>query len=83
MAHSDGRRSDGQPSLSGHCGHGGTFSLKPSGKLVGVDLARIQREAAASRDYLVWNLGWSRSVMTRAAPDTDCDRATARKRKIR
>jgi hypothetical protein len=27
------------------------------------DLARVQREAAASRDFLVGKLGWSRSVI--------------------
>lgn len=42
--------------------------MKRSGKLVGVDLARIQREAAASRDYLVGKLGWSRSVIDTSRP---------------
>jgi 5-methylthioadenosine/S-adenosylhomocysteine deaminase len=38
-------------------------AMKRRGKLVGVDLARVQREAAASRDFLVGKLGWSRSVI--------------------
>jgi cytosine/adenosine deaminase-related metal-dependent hydrolase len=42
--------------------------MKRSGKLVGVDLARIQREAAASRDYLVGKLGWSPSVIDTGRP---------------
>jgi 5-methylthioadenosine/S-adenosylhomocysteine deaminase len=37
--------------------------VKRSGKLVGVDLDRVGREAAASRDYLVGKLGWPRSVI--------------------
>jgi cytosine/adenosine deaminase-related metal-dependent hydrolase len=37
--------------------------LKRGGKLVGVDLAGIARQAAASRDYLVEKLGWPRSVI--------------------
>lgn len=37
--------------------------LKRAGKLVGVDLAGIGRQAAASRDYLVDKLGWPRSVL--------------------
>jgi cytosine/adenosine deaminase-related metal-dependent hydrolase len=37
--------------------------LKRAGKLVGVDLAGISRQAAASRDYLVDKLGWPRSVI--------------------
>jgi cytosine/adenosine deaminase-related metal-dependent hydrolase len=37
--------------------------LKRAGKLVGVDLAGIARQAAASRDYLVEKLGWPRSVI--------------------
>ncbi len=36
---------------------------KRNGKLVGVDLPHVQREAAASRDYLVGKLGWPRSVI--------------------
>jgi cytosine/adenosine deaminase-related metal-dependent hydrolase len=36
---------------------------KRAGKLVGVDLAGIGRQAAASRDYLVDKLGWPRSVL--------------------
>src|SRR5262245_5784580 len=39
--------------------------LKRAGKLVGVDLASIGRQAAASRDYLVGKLGWPRSVIDR------------------
>lgn len=38
-------------------------AMKRRGKLVGVDLARVQRDAAASRDYLVAKLGWPRSVI--------------------
>jgi 5-methylthioadenosine/S-adenosylhomocysteine deaminase len=37
--------------------------MKRGGKLVGVDLASISRQAAASRDYLVGKLGWPRSVV--------------------
>ncbi len=37
-------------------------AMKRHGKLVGVDLARVQRQAEASRDYLVGKLGWPRSV---------------------
>jgi cytosine/adenosine deaminase-related metal-dependent hydrolase len=37
--------------------------VKRAGKLVGVDLDRVGREAAASRDYLVGKLGWPRSVI--------------------
>ena len=37
--------------------------LKRAGKLVGIDLAGIGRQAAASRDYLVDKLGWPRSVI--------------------
>jgi 5-methylthioadenosine/S-adenosylhomocysteine deaminase len=38
-------------------------AVKRGGKLVGVDLAAIQRQAAASRDYLFGKLGWPRSVI--------------------
>ncbi len=38
-------------------------AMKRRGKLLGVDLARVQHDAAASRDYLVGKLGWSRSVI--------------------
>jgi cytosine/adenosine deaminase-related metal-dependent hydrolase len=37
--------------------------VKRAGKLLGVDLDRVGREAAASRDYLVGKLGWPRSVI--------------------
>jgi len=37
--------------------------LKRGGKLVGVDLASVARQAAASRDWLVDRLGWPRSVI--------------------
>jgi 5-methylthioadenosine/S-adenosylhomocysteine deaminase len=37
--------------------------LKRGGKLVGVDLASVARQAAASRDWLVDKLGWPRSVI--------------------
>jgi 5-methylthioadenosine/S-adenosylhomocysteine deaminase len=37
-------------------------AIKRRGKLVGVDLARVQRQAEASRDYLVGKLGWPPSV---------------------
>jgi len=30
VAHRDGRRSDDQPSLSGHCGHEATFGARRS-----------------------------------------------------
>ena len=39
--------------------------VKRAGRLVGVDLAGIGRQAAASRDYLVGKLGWPRSVIDR------------------
>jgi 5-methylthioadenosine/S-adenosylhomocysteine deaminase len=38
-------------------------AVKRDGKLVGVDLNRLRRQAAASRDYLVGKLGWPRSVI--------------------
>jgi 5-methylthioadenosine/S-adenosylhomocysteine deaminase len=37
--------------------------MKRGGKLTGVDLAGVSRQAAASRDYLVGKLGWPRSVI--------------------
>jgi cytosine/adenosine deaminase-related metal-dependent hydrolase len=37
--------------------------VKRAGRLVGVDLAGIARQAAASRDWLVEKLGWPRSVI--------------------
>lgn len=37
--------------------------LKRAGKLVGVDLAEISRQAVASRDYLVDKVGWPRSII--------------------
>jgi hypothetical protein len=43
-------------------------AVKRHGKLVGVDLAHVQREAAASRDYLIDKLGWSRSVIDTSRP---------------
>ena len=39
--------------------------VKRAGRLVGVDLAGISRQAAASRDYLVGKLAWPRSVIDR------------------
>src|SRR5262249_51656397 len=38
-------------------------AVKRAGKLVGVDLASVRRQAAASRDYLVGRLNWPRSVI--------------------
>jgi cytosine/adenosine deaminase-related metal-dependent hydrolase len=38
-------------------------AVKRGGTLLGVDLPRVRREAAASRDYLVGRLGWPRSVI--------------------
>jgi len=38
-------------------------AVKRDGKLLGVDLASVRRQAAASRDYLVGRLGWPRSVI--------------------
>jgi 5-methylthioadenosine/S-adenosylhomocysteine deaminase len=38
-------------------------AMKRRGKLVGVDLARVQRNAASSRDYLIAKLGWPHSVI--------------------
>jgi cytosine/adenosine deaminase-related metal-dependent hydrolase len=37
--------------------------MKRAGKLVGIDLPAIARQAAASRDWLVEKLGWPRSVI--------------------
>lgn len=37
--------------------------MKRGGELTGIDLPRIQRQAAASRDYLFGKLGWSHSVI--------------------
>jgi cytosine/adenosine deaminase-related metal-dependent hydrolase len=37
--------------------------VKRGGKLEGVDLNSVGRQAAASRDYLVGKLGWPRSVI--------------------
>jgi 5-methylthioadenosine/S-adenosylhomocysteine deaminase len=37
--------------------------VKRGGKLLGVDLNRVRRQAVASRDYLVGKLGWPRSVI--------------------
>jgi 5-methylthioadenosine/S-adenosylhomocysteine deaminase len=37
--------------------------MKRGGKLTGVDLPSVARQAAASRDYLVGKLGWPRSVI--------------------
>jgi 5-methylthioadenosine/S-adenosylhomocysteine deaminase len=37
--------------------------MKRGGKLTGVDLASVGRQAGASRDYLVGKLGWPRSVI--------------------
>src|SRR5262249_5091788 len=34
--------------------------LKRGGKLLGIDLASLGRQAAARRDYLVGKLGWAR-----------------------
>jgi cytosine/adenosine deaminase-related metal-dependent hydrolase len=38
-------------------------AVKRAGKLLGVDLNRVRRQAAASRDYLIGKLGWPRSVI--------------------
>jgi cytosine/adenosine deaminase-related metal-dependent hydrolase len=38
-------------------------AVKRGGKLMGVDLASVRRQAAASRDYLVGRLNWPRSVI--------------------
>jgi len=35
--------------------------MKRQGKLVGVDLARIQRDVTQARDYLVSKLGWPKT----------------------
>jgi cytosine/adenosine deaminase-related metal-dependent hydrolase len=42
--------------------------VKRAGKLVGVDLTAIGRQAAASRDYLVGKLGWPHSVIEQTLP---------------
>ena len=36
---------------------------KRAGRLVGVDLARVQRDAQQSRDYIVENAGWPRTLL--------------------
>ena len=38
-------------------------AVKRRGKLVGVDLNKVRRQAISSRDYLVSKLGWPRSVI--------------------
>ena len=38
-------------------------AVKRAGKLVGVDLEALRKQAAASRDYLIGKLGWPRSVI--------------------
>jgi len=42
--------------------------VKRRGKLVGVDLARLRRQAAQSRDYIVGKMGWPRSVIDTSLP---------------
>ena len=37
--------------------------VKRAGKLLGIDLDGVRRQAAASRDYLIDKLGWPRSVI--------------------
>jgi 5-methylthioadenosine/S-adenosylhomocysteine deaminase len=37
--------------------------VKRAGRLVGVDLDRVRRQAGDSRDYIVGKLGWPRSVI--------------------
>jgi 5-methylthioadenosine/S-adenosylhomocysteine deaminase len=37
--------------------------VKRHGRLVGVDLKRVRQEATASRDYVVAQMGWPRSVI--------------------
>ena len=46
---------------------GGTIR-KRGGQLVGVDLARVAKDAAASRDYLVAKAGWTRGILGRDRP---------------
>ena len=41
---------------------GGTIR-KRGGRLVGVDLARVGREAQASRDFIVSRAGWRRTLL--------------------
>jgi hypothetical protein len=36
-------------------------AVKQGGRLVGVDLARIRREAEQSRDYVAGKAGWSKN----------------------
>jgi cytosine/adenosine deaminase-related metal-dependent hydrolase len=38
-------------------------AVKRAGKLVGIDLDGLRKQAAASRDYLIGKLGWPRSVI--------------------
>jgi cytosine/adenosine deaminase-related metal-dependent hydrolase len=42
--------------------------VKRGGDLVGVDLARIRREAEESRDYIVAKAGWEKTILGRDIP---------------
>jgi len=42
--------------------------VKRHGRLVGVDLKRVRKEATASRDYIVGKMGWPRSVIDTSVP---------------
>jgi 5-methylthioadenosine/S-adenosylhomocysteine deaminase len=42
--------------------------VKRHGRLVGVDLTRLRKEATASRDYIVGKMGWPRSVIDTSVP---------------
>jgi 5-methylthioadenosine/S-adenosylhomocysteine deaminase len=42
--------------------------VKRHGRLVGVDLKRVRKEATAARDYIVGKMGWPRSVIDTSTP---------------
>ena len=46
----------------------GGRAMKRNGRLVGVDLKRVTREAERSRDWLVAQQGWPKSVTDTSLP---------------
>ena len=42
--------------------------VKRHGRLIDVDLKRVLRDATASRDYIVGQMGWPRSVIYTSVP---------------
>jgi len=42
--------------------------MKRHGRLVGIDMKRLQRITTASRDYVVGKMGWPRSVIDTSLP---------------